>query len=327
MNEDNFTLAKTPAVIYCGFNVMNTSRVLLGGFVGAIFAAAGLFAAETGSTNATVATPPVYVPDTAQVNTPMPDGVFAWASLMQKTNVPDGTEQVHFIFSFTNVAKAVDGTLVTNIADVAEGTAITNSISPVPVTIFGVHPSCSCTVPELPSLPWTIQPGGSGEFGATVDVQGRTGTQMKYVTVSTDKGYKDLWMEITIDPPVVLVLSDADRARDLEIAKADRQAVFKPDCATCHAKKTDGKYGKMLYDAVCAICHDADKRSPLVPDLRAVKTATNADFWRVWIANGKPGSLMPAFSTTAGGPLDDTQIGTLAAYLNTTYPSKVPPPQ
>jgi len=34
---------------------------------------------------------------------------------------------------------------------------------------------------------------------------------------------------------------------------------------------------------------------------------------------------MPAFSTTQGGPLDDFQIASLAAYLNATIPSKVPP--
>ena len=179
---------------------------------------------------------------------------------------------------------------------------------------------------ELPPLPWTIQPGDRGEFGATVDIQGRTGTLIKSVTVSTDKGYKDLLIEITIDPPVVPVLNETDRARDLKIAQADRQAVFKGDCAACHSKNTEGKYGKALYDAVCGICHDAADRASVVPDLKNVKTATNVDFWRVWIANSKAGSLMPAFSTAAGGPLSDMQIATLASYLDITYPSKVPPP-
>ena len=303
------------------------SRILLCGIGGAIFTAAGLFAAENTATNVTFATTPVYVPDLSHANEPLPDGVFAWASLAQQTNVPDGTEQVRFVFSFTNIAKAADVTLVTNIADISKVTAITNAISPVPVSIVNVHPSCSCTVAELPPLPWTIQPGASGEFGATVDIQGRTGSQIKTVTVSTDKGTKDLFMEIIIDPPVIPVLSDAERARGIAVAKADRQAVFKTDCATCHAKNADGKYGKALYDAVCAICHDAEKRDALVPDLHNVKTATNEDFWRTWIAHGKAGSLMPAFLTSEGGPLNDVQIGTLAAYLNVTYPPKAPPPQ
>ena len=37
---------------------------------------------------------------------------------------------------------------------------------------------------------------------------------------------------------------------------------------------------------------------------------------------------MPAFSSAEGGPLNDVQIASLAAYLNTFIPSKVPaPPQ
>lgn len=293
--------------------------------VAVLFAAAGLYAAS--ETSVTVTSTPVYVPDTSHANDPLPDGVLAWASLSQQTNVPDGTEEVHFVFSFTNIATAANVTLVTNSADTAKVTVITNAIAPVPVAILGVHPSCSCTVAELPPLPWTIQPGASGEFGATVDVRGRSGTQLKTVAVSTDKGTKDLLLTITIEPPVIPVLTDAERARDLETAKADRQAVFKTDCATCHARNIDGKYGEALYNAVCAICHDTDKRSPLVPDLHNVKTATNEDFWRTWIAHGKAGSLMPAYLTSEGGPLNDMQIATLASYLNATYPTKVPPPQ
>lgn len=304
---------------------MKLRFIFLGVWTGAFLAAAGVAVAESAATNATAALPPATPPDAAQMTLPMPDGTFAWASLSQATNVPDGTAQAHFNFIFTNIATDVNVTLVTNLADSSKVTAITNSITPVPVTILGVHPSCSCTVAELPPLPWTIQPGEKGEFGATVDIQGRTGSLLKTVTVSTDKGYKDLLLEITIEPPTVPAISEADRARDLEIAKKDRQAVFKGDCVSCHSKNVAGKFGKALYDAACGICHDADNRSPLVPDLKNLKTATNQDFWRVWIANSKAGSLMPAFSTAQGGPLDDVQIGTLALYLDTTYPSPVPP--
>ena len=50
------------------------------------------------------------------------------------------------------------------------------------------------------------------------------------------------------------------------------------------------------------------------------------EFWRTWITAGKAGSLMPAFATSQGGPLNDMQIASLAAYLNAVIPSKVPPP-
>ncbi len=60
----------------------------------------------------------------------------------------------------------------------------------------------------------------------TVDVAGKSGTLFKTAKVSTDKGSKDLILRITILPPVVRTMTDADRARGLEMAKADRQAVF-----------------------------------------------------------------------------------------------------
>jgi cytochrome c553 len=135
-----------------------------------------------------------------------------------------------------------------------------------------------------------------------------------------------LYFRITILPLVIPNLTDAERARGVETAKADRQAVFKADCATCHARHTEGKYGKPLYDSVCAICHEAEHRAAMVPDLHNLKTPTNDEFWRTWTAHGKAGTLMPAFSTAEGGPLNDMQIATVAAYLNMMIPSQPAPP-
>ena len=111
-------------------------------------------------------------------------------------------------------------------------------------------------------------------------------------------------------------MSEADRALNLQMAAADRQAVFKGECATCHVQRGEGKYGQALYEADCAICHEGEHRATMVPDLHALKTPTNFEFWRIWIAHGKPGSLMPAFSTIDGGPLSDMQIASLASYLS-----------
>jgi hypothetical protein len=65
----------------------------------------------------------------------------------------------------------------------------------------------------------------------------------------------------------------------------------------------------------------------MVPDLHNLKVPTNGDFWRTWITHGKPGSLMPAFSTPQGGPLTDMQIASLAAFSTPRFPSHVPSPQ
>ena len=82
--------------------------------------------------------------------------------------------------------------------------------------------------------------------------------------------------------------------------------------------------GKRAYDAVCGICHESPKRATMVPDLHNIKTATNVDFWHTWIAHGKAGSLMPAFSNADGGTLSDMQIASLVQYLSAAFPSQQP---
>ena len=62
----------------------------------------------------------------------------------------------------------------------------------------------------------------------------------------------------------------------------------------------------------------------MVPDLHNLPVTTSEEFWRTWITAGKAGTLMPAFATSQGGPLNDMQIAQLASYLNGLYPSRVP---
>ena len=243
------------------------------------------------------ATAPLYVPDTTHANDPLPDGILAWDALMKAAEAAADQAQARFVFNFTNVSSGK-------------------------VAILDARGSCSCTVTELPQKPWIIPPHTSGQFSATVDLRGKNGTLFKTVNVSTDKGTKQLLLRINILPPVIPTMTDAQRAAGVALAKVDRQAVFKNDCAKCHLKDVQGKYGKTLYDSICAVCHEAEHRATMVPDLHNLKTATNEDFWRTWITGGKPGSLMPAFAQSQGGPLDDIQIASLAAYLNASFPSR-----
>ena len=59
----------------------------------------------------------------------------------------------------------------------------------------------------------------------------------------------------------------------------------------------------------------------MVADLHALNHDTNLDFWKTWTSQGKPGSLMPAFAASEGGPLNDAQINSLAQYLASTIPA------
>ena len=270
-------------------------------FGGIIFSTASLFAGDTNPPGNFITTRTIYVPDISHSNVPLPDGVLAWDGTSKATDAGSDQEQAQFTFSFTNISGSN-------------------------VVILAVHPSCGCTTSKLPSsLPWTIPPGTNGQFDLSVNLEGKSGTLYKTVEVSTDKGKKTLMLRINILPPVIPTMNDADRARALAAAKVDRQAVFHGDCATCHVKPGQRKYGKALYDADCGICHEAENRATMVPDLHALKVPTNADFWSTWIAHGKAGSLMPAFSASDGGPLSDMQIASLASFLSQAIPSKVPP--
>jgi mono/diheme cytochrome c family protein len=313
-----------------------------------ILAAAGILVAQNTPSNALITSNPVYKPDFSHESEPMPADIIAWDATMKMTNVPAGSLSAHFVFYFTNVASQVQVMSVTNVTEVSRaasrtsskpGSLLMTSTEPVtnvvwvtnsvaqPVTIGTVHPSCGCTTAQLPPLPWTLLPGTNGQIGVTVNLAGKFGTVTKTVHVGTDRGSRDLIVQIAILPQDNKPLTDAELARQMAIAKVDRQAVFKNDCATCHMNRGQYKYGKELYDADCGICHEAEHRASMVPDLHSLKVATNEDFWRTWIAHGKAGSFMPAFATSDGGPLSDIQIASLAAYLSSAIPSRVPPSQ
>jgi len=278
-------------------NRMPSRAIALAIFAAGILTAAAQVPPPTGP----VSTAPVYVPDLSHAGGPLPDGVIVWDELMKNTDAANGQDFARFIFSFTNVT--------------AEN-----------VTILSVHPSCGCTTAELPPVPWTIPAGTGGQIKVAVNLAGKNGTIIKTVNVATDKGSKTLTLRINILPaPPAAPMSEAERDRGIAAAKVDRQAVFKGDCASCHIPKIEGKYAQQLYDAVCAVCHEAANRATMVPDLHNLKVPTNEEFWRTWITAGKAGSLMPAFATSQGGPLTDMQIASLAAFLNATIPSHALP--
>lgn len=305
-----------------------------------------------------VVSPAVYVPDYAHANDPLPANVLAWDATSKSVEATNGQDFAWFAFAFTNVAVKADTSLTTNVMyttnfttvtnrsfwDVFSGrkyasepsvaaatnvVTVTNSLEPDSVAILSAHASCGCTQPQLPPLPWVLPPGTNGSIRVSVNLAGKSGSLFKTVSVTTDKGRLDLMLRVNIAaPPPPRMLSASERAQGIAAAKIDRQAVFRGDCASCHAKDVAGKYGPVLFAQVCAVCHEANPRATMVPDLHHLKDPTSDEFWRAWITSGKAGTLMPAFSTAQGGPLDDMQIASLAAYLNKIIPpTPAPPPQ
>jgi mono/diheme cytochrome c family protein len=257
------------------------------------FGLAGIFAA--GDLVAQAA--PVLVP----AQPPSLDMMLKWDAEKKDQTVVNGTPQANFSFNLTNV-------------------------SPEVVTINSVITSCGCTVAQLPERPWRIAPGANGQIKATMNLAGKFGTSSKTLTVNSDKGVKQLIVQVTILPAgVAQQMTAQDREKNQKLAIADRQAVFKGDCASCHAAPAKDKYGAQLFTAACGVCHEGQNRGTMVPDLHAIAQETNAEFWRNWITHGKPGSLMPAFAVSEGGILSDEQINSLVNYLIVAIPSKPAP--
>lgn len=184
------------------------------------------------------------------------------------------------------------------------------------LVIRTVRTSCGCSVARLPAHPWRLAPGASGQFEIAVDLRGKQGELFKDAILQSNRGYRQIQFHIAI-PPVDP--RDAMRQRNVLIAQGDRQAVFKGDCATCHAEPARGLMGRDLFIKACVICHADEGRATMVPDLRALSPQPTAELWRQAITIGKPGTLMPAFALAEGGPLTRPQIDSLVDYLTTRF--------
>jgi len=233
-------------------------------------------------------------------NQPLPAGVLAWNGLTEETNVVVTDGQAHFPFSVTNIFSRN-------------------------ITIQGIQTSCGCTTAQSPALPWVIPAGTNGQFTLTVRMVGKAREQSASALIDTDQGFKVVCVNLHIQPPAVSYRSPAELSHDNQLARADRQAIFHGECVTCHVNPGVGKNDKELYYAVCAVCHEGQNHLTALPDLFAIKTPANVVFWLNGIAQGKPGTFMPAFSSNAGGPLSEMQIAGLARFLNTTDHLDAPP--
>ena len=186
-----------------------------------------------------------------------------------------------------------------------------------PVTVLNVVTSCGCTVAKIPSTPWVVAPHSNGDMTISVNLAGKSGEFSKTITVNYE-GLNPQLLMVNVQMPES---PEALRQRNLQLAMADRQMVFKGECASCHSAKAEGKLAKELFENSCAICHEANPRASMVPNLHALSHPTDYDFWKNRIMIGIPGTLMPAFSQQAGGPLTDEQIDSLAKTLVKMFPN------
>ena len=255
------------------------------------------------------------------VATPADPNTLKFDAESKEYNAKPGEVSATFSFNITNVSKAE-------------------------VKITALRMSCGCTVahlPPLPDQPFVLSPGSNVSVGVTMDLRGKMGAVTKTLRVESSAGFKPLLVRANIPPganpaaatphgaPAILHVAPAvpnvmgDRAKNIQSALADRQAVFKGDCAKCHVDQGVGKLGKELYMADCAICHDAEHRAAMVTDLRVPREPRDLAYWQKWITEGKTGTMMPAFAAAHGGPLTQEQVDSLTVYLYANFPKNVDP--
>ena len=226
---------------------------------------------------------------TASVNAAHP---LVWDSMEKSAEAEPGNPVAEFTFSVTNKAAAA--------------TEITE-----------IRASCGCTVLKVPSTPWVLPAGTSGSFTAQVDFRGKSGKCSKTVFVNSPAGMQML--RVTINIPET---PESARERNRQMASVDRQAVFRGECASCHATPTEGKEGEALFQKACAICHSASPRASMVPELFTGSGSHDVAYWRKWISEGREGSLMPAFAQKNDGPLTDAQIASLIEFALNRRPTQ-----
>lgn len=261
-------------------------------FTGSLFSAILILAGAQllGTVPVSAQTPPAPQPAAP----PLLDSL-TWDAVMKEATPQPGQPTADFVFGVTNPSESN-------------------------VVIERVQTSCGCTVAKLPSTPWVLTPHTNGQISVTVNLAGKSGTIFKTITVFSTNAQKVLTVKVNMpENPAVM------RSRNQQIAMADAQAVFKGDCAKCHADTSKDKFGKQLYVEACGICHEAKPRATMVPDLHVLPHPTDYAFWKQIITDGKPKTLMPAFGGAHGGPLTEKQIESLANVLNQAFPSGVLP--
>jgi cytochrome c oxidase cbb3-type subunit 3/ubiquinol-cytochrome c reductase cytochrome c subunit len=90
--------------------------------------------------------------------------------------------------------------------------------------------------------------------------------------------------------------------------------------------------GQALYAQYCKLCHAADgtgyaaDNAPSLVSQNFLRSATD-EFIAHGISVGRPGTAMGAYGKARGGPLSETQISTIVAFLRTKGPYPTPLPE
>ena len=170
------------------------------------------------------------------------------------------------------------------------------------------HPSCGCTAAILDEP--NIAPHSQTRLDVKINTHGKgAGAITKSITMesnSADSLSRKILMHGRFLPP--------DKIHKADMMHVD--GIFAGNCASCHADKGEGLYGRALFAADCAICHGLKEMNKEAPDIRTiVQTNHTPEEWHGIVANGIAGKNMPAFDARNGGPLDDSAIASVVDYV------------
>jgi cytochrome c oxidase cbb3-type subunit 3 len=89
--------------------------------------------------------------------------------------------------------------------------------------------------------------------------------------------------------------------------------------------------GAQVWGRYCALCHGPQAMGYVADNAPSLVTTTflataSDDFLRAGIARGRPGTAMAGYGKAVGGPLDDTRVDQLIAFIRNGAPAPAPLP-
>ncbi len=173
--------------------------------------------------------------------------------------------------------------------------------------IVEAYASCGCTVPKFAKK--TLEPGETTNLFVTVDTSMKQNGVTKTLNVSSNDPQR---------PIVELALKMFVRNQHQGLSENTKAKILTDEnCASCHAARGVGEFGRNLYNADCAMCHGPKAEGESGPTL--IGPYDNPLYYehiKVVITKGsKTTNAMPGFGGEAGGPLAQKQIDSLVLYL------------
>ncbi len=218
--------------------------------------------------------------------------------LLSQTGLAAGIPKIHISSQKIDLGEVMH-------SEFAEGSFLLGNSGNAPLKVTEIESSCGCTVVDFePGV--VIAPGQKKSIKVSVDTIGKVGEIRKKLVV---KSNDPLTPEIDVFIYVRVKLADHE--------SPDRSAIFKDTCRFCHSEPAKGLSGEELFEAVCYMCHGHYGLGDIARRINDFGYITNNDdaYFRRVISDGVPGSSMPGFSLSKGGPLNEEQIDSLVKLM------------